>query len=97
MASSIYANLHLARGIAKAASTHFQNHRRCQVAFASIVCATRFKIFLKEGLLQPAQCVKSGEQNSFDHLMSCSQVGLVPREGAVEQLQEFLDATVLEA
>ena len=97
MSSSIYRELHLTRSIAKALFTSFQNDRRCQVVFASIACATRFKTFTNNGPLQPTTCAKCGEQDSFSHLLERSQRGAVPREGAVDQLLDFLRTLIREA
>ena len=97
MSSSIYRELHLTRSIAKTLFTNFQNDRRCQVVFASIARATRFKTFSNNGPLQPTKCAKCGKQDSLSHLLGCSRLGPVPREGAVDHLLDFLRTLVREA
>ena len=94
--SSIYRELHLTRSVVKTPFTNLQSDRRRQVVFASIACATRFKIFSNNGPLRPTTCAKCGKQDSLGHLLECSRLGPVPREGTVDQLLDFLRTLVRE-
>ena len=97
MASTVYRSPPLTGSKVEAVLTRFQNNRRCRVAFASFACATRLKLFPKEGELQPARCMKCGEKDSFGHLLSRGRIGRIPRDGTVEHLPDFLQVMNLEA
>ena len=88
-ASSIYIGLHLSRSIIKAAFTRLQSQRRGQTVLASIVCATRFKLFTTEHADTTVRCMRCGEPDSFEHLVACCGWMSVPRMESVDSLLEF--------
>ena len=97
VASSIYGELYLTRGIIKEILTRLHNNRRKQTVFAGFICATRFKALTAEGTLQLAKCMRCGGQDSFSHLLARSGLGPPPDEGSPEELLEYLMAFVREA
>ena len=97
VASSIYGELHLTRSIIKEMFTKLHNDRRRRTVFAGIICATRFEALNADGLLQPAICMRCGGQDSFAHLLSCSDLGSLPDDGSPEELMDYLIALVREA
>ena len=96
-ASSIYMGLSLTRSIIKAAFTRLQNQRRGQTVLASIICATRFKLFSEEQAHATVKCMRCGGSDSFEHLVACCGWKNVPRMESVDSLLEFLVLLTREA
>ena len=96
-ASSIYIGLRLTRSIIKAAFTRLQNQRRGQTVLASIICATRFKLFAEEQAEATVKCMRCGGPDSFEHLVACCGWERVPQMESVDSLLEFLVMLTREA
>ena len=77
-ACTIYRSLHLNREITKFIFRLFQDHRRKQVVFSSIVCSTRFKTFNQQGELLNVRCFRCGGIDSFLHMLDCTCAGPIP-------------------
>ena len=73
--SAIFCQLRLTRESIKEAIRRLQGQRTLQTVLASIICATRFKYFNKQGVLVPVSCVKKcGQAETFDHLLKCNNL-----------------------
>ena len=89
-ACSIYRTLGLNREIVKVIYRRFQSERSKQVVFGSIVCATRFKMYNPQGILQPVKCFICGGTDSFSHLLECTGVGKAPASKELAVVVPFL-------
>ena len=63
------------------------------MVFSSIICATRFKIYNQQGVLQQVKCFLCGGIDSFQHMLQCAGAGPIPN-GDKEALEKFLISLV---
>ena len=73
----VFQTLRLDRTVIREALKLHRHSRIAQVTLCSILCATRFKFFSKEGLC-PTVCGLCGQTDSFQHLLRCTQMGKIP-------------------
>ena len=96
-ACSIYADLQLTRSIVKEVLQRLQMDRRRQVVFASIVCATRFKMIAPNNELQAVKCARCGDRDSFEHMLRCCKLENIPRDETPATLVTYLLSLVCKA
>ena len=92
VSGSIYMSMGLTRAVIREAMERLRHSRPLQVTLGSIVCATRFKFFQGSRLL-PTECAYCGQIDSLDHLISCVNIGVLPKNSdmLVSYLVELVD------
>ena len=83
----VFQTLRLDRTIIREALKKLRHSRITQATLCSILCATRFKYFSKEGL-GPTVCSRCGQTDSYQHLVRCTDMGKAPTDP--EALADYL-------
>ena len=91
MSSAIFCQLRLTREVIKEAIRRLQSNRMVQTVLATILCATRFKYFNKQGRLMSVSCGnKCGQVETFEHLLKCNNLRIPRNEDNAEVWIKFL-------